>query len=345
MGAITLNKIRIVNWILTRRCNLRCSYCRIVSDYEGSPKDYPKIEHFNKYEMTTGMVIEGLTRIKKHNSDCFHIFYGGEPLLRKDLPEIIKYCNDNDIHYTIITNNSDAIQPALNSLLEKVEVKGLSSSVDPIIFNPTASGDRLEKSISGLERLKALKGKVKDLVAEITVDVENVKYLYELVKDLSDNGISSSITFIDISKSPYYDFANVTDESVLVSQSVELYNIFKKIVDEKLDVHMAEKLLPKLFDSLPSDYDCKLEENLSNITVDADGQMRLCLRIQGKYTTAASVTNFLDRDGIISQMFLKYIIMDKKKLCLGCNWTCPMMSSIINEDKKVDSLIHSTKRS
>jgi MoaA/NifB/PqqE/SkfB family radical SAM enzyme len=344
MGVI-LNKIKIVNWILTRRCNLRCSYCRIVSDYDESPREYPKIKHFNKNEMTTQTVIEGLTRIKKHNPDCFHIFYGGEPLLRKDLPDIIRFCNDNDIYYTIITNNSDAIQPALNELLEKVEVKGLSSSVDPIIYDPNASGDRLEKSLSGLERLKSLKGKVKDLVAEITVDKENVKYLYELVKDLSDNEISSSITFIDISKSPYYDFANVIDENVLVSQSAELYNIFKKIVDEKLDVHMAEKLLPRLFDILPSEYDCKLEENLSNVTVDADGQMRLCLRIQGKYATAASVTNFLDRDGTMNQMFLKYMRIDKRELCLKCNWSCPLMSEIISKDKKVDSLIHSNKRS
>jgi MoaA/NifB/PqqE/SkfB family radical SAM enzyme len=337
------DKIRIVNWLLTRRCNLKCSYCRIVSDYENKPREYPDIGHFYKNEMSTKTVLEGLSKLKKHNPDCFHIFYGGEPLLRNDLPQIIAYCNSNDIYYTIITNNSNSVQKSLNDLLEKVEVKGLSSSVDPLIFDPNISkdNDRYKKCIAGFNRLKSLKGKIKDLVAEITVDNDNVKYLYPLVKELSNNGISSSITFIDISKSPYYDFANVTDENVLVKPTKELSDIFKRIIDEKLDVHMADKLLPKLFEILPSEYDCELEKNLTNITIDADGACRLCLRIGGRHTTSASVTNFLDYDGKINPLFLDLIKRDKKELCLRCNWTCVLHTNL--SDNK-DEILHTEKR-
>ena len=68
-------------------------------DYAKMPLEYPEMAFYAKNEMSTETVIDYLKRLKTHNKDMFHIFYGGEPLLRKDLPEIIKYCNVNDIHY------------------------------------------------------------------------------------------------------------------------------------------------------------------------------------------------------------------------------------------------------
>jgi len=97
-----MDKIHIVNWLLTRRCNLHCDYCRIIRNYKTKPKEYPDIMYYVKNEIPTDMVLSGLEKLKKHNSQCFHIFYGGEPLLRKDLFEIINYCNNNKIYYTII---------------------------------------------------------------------------------------------------------------------------------------------------------------------------------------------------------------------------------------------------
>ena len=91
------NMIRIVNWLLTRRCNLKCDYCAIVKNYEGKPNEYPDMAHYLQNEMTTSDVIDGLMKFQQHNSDIFHIFYGGEPTLRKDLPAIITFCNKNNI--------------------------------------------------------------------------------------------------------------------------------------------------------------------------------------------------------------------------------------------------------
>jgi len=96
-----MSKIHIVNWLLTRKCNLSCDYCAIVRNYKNKPKEYPDMDHYIKNEMSTNYIINMLSLFKNHNSDAFHIFYGGEPLLRKDLPEIINFCNNNSIHYTI----------------------------------------------------------------------------------------------------------------------------------------------------------------------------------------------------------------------------------------------------
>ncbi len=227
------DKIQIINWLITRRCDLKCSYCRIVRDYKDKPKEYPDMKYYYDNEMSPEYIIESLRRFKLHNENCFQIFYGGEPLRYNGLDKIINYCNKNQIYYTIITNNSEEVQPNLEELFLNVDyIEGLTSSVDPIIFSDDYKGsDIVKKSLEGLKRLTQYKGIVKDLVAEVTVDSKTLKYLYPLVEELSSHNISSSITFIDPAKSKYYDFSNVTNEKLLVEKSKETLEILEKIIN------------------------------------------------------------------------------------------------------------------
>ena len=240
-----IDKIQIVSLLLTRKCNLKCSYCAIIKDYEGKPDEYPNMSHYFQQEMSTEYVIETLKKLKLHNPDVFILIYGGEPTLRKDLPDIITFCNKEAIAYTIITNNSDEVQPLIENLISKVDyIQGITSSVDPMILdvNSEKGTDRYKKCIAGLERLKKYKGVIKDIVAEITVDNQSIDYLYDLVKMLTEMGISSDITTVDIAKNSFYDFSNVTDESMLVPKSEKVMEIFQRIIDDKLDAHMASTL-------------------------------------------------------------------------------------------------------
>jgi MoaA/NifB/PqqE/SkfB family radical SAM enzyme len=338
------DKIQIVSWLLTRRCNLKCSYCRISTRY-ASPKEYPGMNHYYDNEMPTHRVMETLNKLKEHNPDVFILFYGGEPLLRKDLFMIINHCNTLKLNYSIITNNSDAIQKDLKYLFDNTDyISGLTSSVDPLIFSNASSGDILSKSLSGLKRLFALKGKVKDLVAEITVDNNSIDYLYQLVKMLSNDGINSDITFVDIAKSEYYDFSNVTDESCLVQKNDKVKDILNRIIDEKLDVHMSETLLPLLYDSLPSNLDCEIEKNVHNLTIDADGSVRLCLRMRGVMTPKVfdKVEHIFIHGGELSPLLKQWLAHDKEKYCKKCNWSCMIISKLAKHD--LNGLLHLDKR-
>lgn len=342
-----MDKVRIVNWLLTRRCNLRCDYCAIVRDYVGKPPEYPDMKYYLENEMSTETIIEGLRRFKLHNPECFHILYGGEPLLRKDLSDIINYCNKEKIFYTIITNNSEQIQPLIEKLFSKVDyVEGLTSSVDPIIFDKNASGDIVLKSTSGVKELTKFKDYVKDLVAEVTVTNDTVQYLYKLVKDLDSREISSSITFIDIAKSPYYDFSNVQDQNLLVRPSAKLAEEFKKIFDDKLNVHMGRKLLEKIWDSLPSNMECNNCHNVRTLTVDSDGTLRLCLRVRGVETpNHVHLSNLFTKDNKLTPFLKWHMSTDTRYYCKKCNWTCALQSNIVDEDNsKIGDLIHLEKR-
>lgn len=339
-----MDKIQIVNWLLTRKCNLRCSYCGIVRDYKGKPSKYPGMKHYYQNELGTADVIESVRQLKLHNPNVFIIWYGGEPLLRKDLSDIINFCNDNNVNYTIITNNTPELQPKIeNLLLNTDKVTGLTSSVDP--EGAITDDDKAKKSLYGLQKLIQYREFISDVVAEITVSRDNVHNLYSMVRVLNDNGISSSVTFIDIAKTPYYDFSNVTDGKLLVHQSSKLADQFGKLLSSGLDVHMGSYLLPKLWDILPSNYDCKLEENLHNVTIDSDGTIRLCLRIKGVECQNVNVLNMLQDNGSISPILKSAIRVDKREYCRRCNWTCPMMSAIVSKDSsKSKDLLHSDRR-
>lgn len=342
-----MSKIRIVNWLLTRRCNLNCDYCAIVKDYDFKPPQYPDMQYYAKNEMTTSYIQNVLKLIKKHNPEAFHIFYGGEPLLRKDLPDIINFCNYHNIHYTIISNNTLQIQPLIKKLFKETDyIQGFTSSVDPVLDSLNKGEDRIAKSIEGFNQLVEIKrqGKIKDVVAEITVMKHNVEYLYDLVKKLSENGINSDITFIDIAKNPYYDFANVHDKNQLVTKE-EAKKPIEKLLKSDFDIHMKEKLLPMIYDSLPSDMDCEIDKNLHNISIDADGSVRLCLRIRGVLTPSRIKAHELFFDNEISTFLFLSIKDDKRKFCRLCNHTCYLMSQIINsEESDVKDLIHKNKR-
>ncbi len=335
------DKIQIVNFLLTRRCNLQCSYCGIARNINN------RLVKFYKNEVNTKRIIKFLENLKKHNPNAFVIWYGGEPLLRNDLSEIIKYCNNNDINYTIITNNTDGIQEKIEKLIYNVGyLQGLTSSIDPSIFINNRN-DIINKSIKGLNGLIKFKNYVKDLVAEITVDKNTIHNLYNLVKILSDNDISSSITFLDISKSDFYDFSNIKSNENLVYPTKNTKEILKRILNDNLNVHMKDLIYNKISEILPSNLKCyENNKTIHNLTIDADGSIRCCLRIQGKYCpTNNTIENVFDENYNVSQNYKMNFENDYISYCKGCNWTCMLFSDLLSKDySKLDNLLHSEKR-
>jgi len=341
------NKVQIVNWLLTRMCNLHCDYCGIVRypcfDFQTLTKDrYPDLYHYLKNGMSYEYVINCLKQFKEFDKNCFHIFYGGEPFLYRDLKKIIKFCNDNYIYYTVITNNTEKIRKIMYEDLKYVKYyQGISSSVDPIIYtddDKIKKSDRYAKSIAGLENLKKIKydGISNDVVAEITIDKYNIDYAYKLVEELSNNGIYSSITFIDLKKNPYYDFSNVTDDSYIIEPTNENYVKLQNLIDAGFLIHMGEELLDRTFNILPHNLDCQLEEYNHNLTIDADGSIRLCLRIKGINSSKYKAIDYFENFDEIH----KAMIEDKQKYCQGCCWTCPIMSKLAIEEDMHNEILH-----
>ena len=67
-----------VSWSLTNRCNFRCRYCNIWK--------------IKSKELTTKQVFSVIDELAKMGTQRIS-FSGGEPMLRKDIGQIIDYCN------------------------------------------------------------------------------------------------------------------------------------------------------------------------------------------------------------------------------------------------------------
>lgn len=339
--------VRIVNWILTRRCNLKCEYCGIVRDRKD--ERLLPLSHYKDNEITTERVINLLNEFRTYNPDIFHIFYGGEPFLRGDLGYIIKHCNNHDINYTIISNCTDDVRGKILRAMDEADgFKSITGSIDPIVLAEPCNLHSQMKSAAAIKFLHGMKMYVDDVVAEVTMTKDTVQYTYGLIQMLSNMGIYTSLSAIDISKNYMYDFSSITNENELITENDELKILFYSLMlDRNLRIHMKDEILSKMFYHISSDYDCRVEKTIHNLTIDADGAVRTCLRMRGQYTPAAlSDRNLFLRshgfaeDGIqLNSYIFKSLIKDRKKFCQGCNHTCMMMSSYIdeheNESKKI----------
>ena len=80
---------------LTRRCNLSCIHCYAVGSTRGAMQR----------EMDTGMILSVIDETCE--AGCLYLLItGGEPLLRKDFPEIYRHAKGKGLLITVFTNGT-----------------------------------------------------------------------------------------------------------------------------------------------------------------------------------------------------------------------------------------------
>jgi len=101
-----------VSWFITPRCNLDCLYCAVTSN--------------EKTELSTKEVFSIIDELKDIGTERIS-FTGGEPLLRKDLGDIINYAYNKKIMPTVNTNGlliPEAIQSIKNASMIVISLDG-----------------------------------------------------------------------------------------------------------------------------------------------------------------------------------------------------------------------------
>jgi len=315
-------EIVISNILLTRRCPYKCSYCRIVKDYENSP--YPNVHSYT--ELSAQAWMDAIKILEDHGC-VFHTIYGGEPIVYKDMDELIRLMTEHETKYTFIT--SGAMPDKWLALHKKYGIKGISSSVD--IVSALSIDDRAKKSSLGKVFLSEMKqAGVDDVVAVTVLDEKNIHGdgIFNLVKELSSKGIVTEITTIDEPKSEWYDFAEKTD------LSIKSYDRFKMVMDNLKGmkkagylIHNNEEYFVEAKEVIDSEYRCKTP--YTSLTIEPDGTLRLCYRIGGKSVRVLKVFDLPGHTDFVEKAFEK----DRKELCKGCLWNCIMMSEFLTKDK------------
>lgn len=93
-----------VIWEITNECNYGCKYCIFASTGKKPEGELTTKEVFKVIEE---LVKEGFSHVK---------FTGGEPFLRNDMIDILKYASHCGLHYDISTNASKITEPIAQQL-------------------------------------------------------------------------------------------------------------------------------------------------------------------------------------------------------------------------------------
>jgi radical SAM protein with 4Fe4S-binding SPASM domain len=127
-GAVTFARPYVISWNLTYRCNLACEHCYL--DAGGKPAvDTPAFA--DRSELDTAACLKVVDEIAAFAPDGLLILTGGEPLLRRDIVEIIRYAAAREL-WVVVGTNGVKITENLAAILQREGVRGLSLSLDAL---------------------------------------------------------------------------------------------------------------------------------------------------------------------------------------------------------------------
>lgn len=127
---------------VTDRCNFRCRYCMPEEEYHWLEK--PAILSFEELERVAGAFSQlGVTKLR---------LTGGEPLLRRQLPELVKRLSALGFEEIAITTNGSLLAPQA-AALKAAGVTRFTVSLDTLRrerLTQLSRRDRLEQVLEGL---------------------------------------------------------------------------------------------------------------------------------------------------------------------------------------------------
>ena len=100
-----------ISWNLTKRCNLNCDHCYLDAEFRGGLKTD---------ELNTEECFRVIDQIAEVNPNAFLILTGGEPLLRPDIYDIIRY--DADKKFMVVLGTNGTMINRVNA--EKIKAAG-----------------------------------------------------------------------------------------------------------------------------------------------------------------------------------------------------------------------------
>ena len=118
----------VVSWNLTYRCNLACEHCYL--DAGGTP--LVSTENFaDRSELGTEECFRVIDEIAAFAPECVTILTGGEPLLRRDILEIVQRAAERGL-WVVVGTNGVRITENLARRLAAAGARGLSLSLDAL---------------------------------------------------------------------------------------------------------------------------------------------------------------------------------------------------------------------
>ena len=317
---------------LTENCNLRCKYC-YESNYYSKENNEIDFENIKK-------IID--RDADKNTGNVTFTFYGGEPLLKKELIyktiSYISSLNTNTKFRYSMTTNGTLLDDDFLKFLDKNPFVNISFSIDGtceshnlnrIFENQKGSYELVEKN--AINMLNKLSNKT-NVVAMMVITKNNVQHLSKNIEHLYKIGFKQFNTLFNYSD----DWSD--DELSIISKELEKVSDFyyKKmmngedisvtIIDEKIRTHVDEKY--------NCNNDCILKKN--DVNVGIDGKFYFCMQfVYNSDFVMGDCTNGIDeiaQKKILSSLGIEIEECKNCAIRKRCKHQCPCKNYISTHD-------------
>ena len=306
---------------LLEKCNLRCSYCMPADGIALSPKA----------SLMTAEEIFAIAQIFVNNGVDKIRLTGGEPLLRKDFPEIVTQLSQLNTEISITTNG--ILIDKHIGVLKQYNIKKINLSLDTLVpakFQTITLRNQFEKVLDNLHLLLNHDFKIK--VNVVLIKGFNDDEIIDFIK--LTQFLPVSIRFIE-----FMPFAgNDWDRSKMLSQQEIL---------EQLPLHFPASVIEKLVDDKNfTAREFKIKNYLGSFGIISsitnpfcDGCNRIRLTANGRIKNCLfsnSETDLLTpfRNGEPLEDVIAFAIQNKMKVRAGIETIDAVNNPVLNQDNR-----------
>ncbi len=244
---------------ITNRCNLRCFYCH----REGEKNPEGEISAERIVEIAKAFYELGIKKLK---------ITGGEPLLRKDLFEILQ--NLPDFKEVSITTNGTLLADKAYELkecgLDRVNVSLDTLNAEKYRF---ITGGNIERVLDGIEQAcnADLTPMKVNMVVLRGINDSEVDEMLRFVSSFNRRGVKAILQVIELLRTPeleryYYDISKIEKRFAKEAYAVKIRSMHRRR-QYWLERGVIEFVKP----------DCEFCMNCNRIRVTSDGKIKPCL--------------------------------------------------------------------
>ena len=293
-----------IEWMLTRRCNNNCAYCKIRNPGKRLGK-----------ELSTGEVLRVADIINTYWPGAPINLFGGEPTERTDLPALIRVLVELKQPVILSSNSIKAYSdPKYIEELALIGLRNWTVSFDGMTRQQCVDHGSWNRALIGMEVLQmARRYGITDLVANITVSKHNIEYLPGIVRTLTGNGIWSILCMLQVGHNGYeYSQGDPKD----LPSEAQIQDIFprlaKMVRSKKYLIQTSAEWFEFLMEHGVEQQTWKCNDKAS-LTIDADGSLKHCVDVP----LPKRLTIFdLEQDAGLNL----YNQLIKNPKCEGCLW-------------------------
>lgn len=226
-GALTKKVPIYVQFAVSNKCNLRCSMCNALASRKGE----------RELDLSE---IEKLANILKNLEVAIIVLTGGEPLIRKDSPEIIKLFSDRGMEVRLQTNgilvDEEIVKNLIQSGLREVTISldSLDAQKYDEITGVVGSWQRIIKGIALFSQYLPEKANMSGI--NVVVSKRNIEEVPKIIEFVARIGFYASLIPIHISNNASEEFIvrkNSPDFKFHPEDFPMIDRIYEKIISMK----------------------------------------------------------------------------------------------------------------